>query len=284
MMPGIVSSSRVLDIALLNQAPGFLLLQKRATSFSLDLGGAFEVYPSRRTILRFDFGERLILFQDRKQRIASNSSFIQGEVTNSLQMSTGVSFRLGKMSSVEPQPQRETGKFEIGAQFATLHLIENATFELRSEPGFGGRFTYNFNKYFAADSEVDYFPRNPHVGGSQDGGKILEGLIGVKAGIRQRRVGAFVKARPGLLSFGRTAQDFSQLPTVPITRLTHFALDLGGVVEVYTPKRTFLRFDLGNTLVVVRETTVTRTDGTTAIAPGHAQNTMSMSTGFGFRF
>jgi hypothetical protein len=98
-------------------------------------------------------------------------------------------------------------------------------------------------------------------------------------------VGVFVKARPGFLSYEQTLADDSQLPAViPFTRVTHFALDLGGVVEVYTPKRTFLRFDVGNTLIFARERTVTLLDGTTTVAPGYTQNTMQLSTGFGFRF
>jgi hypothetical protein len=84
--------------------------------------------------------------------------------------------------------------------------------------------------------------------------RIGEGLFGVKAGIRSRYIGIFSKARPGFfyMSPGKLYID----PQVRLIRAPEeaqsqlrFAMDLGGIVEIYASKRSFVRIDLGDTMI-----------------------------------
>src|SRR5208282_1533049 len=154
-------------------------------------------------------------------------------------------------------------------------------------PGFGGRLTYNFNRWLAMDSSVNYFYKDPHVGDTQRGGTILQGSFGPKAGIRTRRFGVFAKVRPGFLSYGSVHDDF--FPPYPTTRRTDFALDLGTVLEYYPSRRTMLRFDLGHTAVFYGSAKVLAPQGPlfpngNFVDPGFRDKGMQFTTGFGWRF
>jgi hypothetical protein len=75
--------------------------------------------------------------------------------------------------------QEETPRFEIGAQFTTLTIKEVQGLQTidgilppgsRTEPGVGGRFTYNVNDYIAAEAEVNFFPMTTGSGMTPDSG------------------------------------------------------------------------------------------------------------------
>src|SRR3954468_24342339 len=102
----------------------------------------------------------------------------------------------------------ETQKFEIGAHFSSLSIDEGVT---RTEPGFGGRFTFNLTDNFALEAEGDFFPKDSQFGSFRSGGRAVEGLFGVKVGKRYKRFGIFGKARPGLISFSEGLVEF--IPT-----------------------------------------------------------------------
>ena len=194
----------------------------------------------------------------------------------------------------------ETKKFEVGAQFSSLSLDDGGG--TRTEPGFGGRFTYNLTDNFALEAEGNFFPlRNQfHALIFINGGQSVEGLFGVKIGKRYKRFGLFGKARPGFIRFsqGRTEFDITEPTTDPFSitgrtkPLTHFATDIGGVLEFYPSRRIVTRFDLGDTIIHYGEmgfTSVTGTpDGT--LVPLHVfsgSNTahnFQFSAGVGFRF
>jgi hypothetical protein len=150
--------------------------------------------------------------------------------------------------------QSETPHFEIGAQYTALRLSELDV----TDSGFGGRFTYNINDNFAVEAEGNFFPQNREFAG----GRKVQGLFGVKAGVRGERVGVFAKARPGFVRFSRFYRGATQRPVLdpvpfPLPRIvpilpeheTDFALDLGGLVELYPSRRTLLRFDIGDTII-----------------------------------
>src|SRR5712692_7127112 len=89
--------------------------------------------------------------------------------------------------------QSKTPKFEVGTQFS---LIRFSDLEI-TEPGFGGRFTYNINKHVAVEAEVNLFPRDRQDSNdASKGGHKAQALFGIKAGTRGRRVGLFGKIRP----------------------------------------------------------------------------------------
>jgi hypothetical protein len=201
-------------------------------------------------------------------------------------------------ASAPAQTQDELPKFEIGAQFSSLSI--NKRFETQTEPGFGGRFTANLTDNFAVEVEGNIFPRDERFGFSGSGGRAIQGLAGIKIGKRYQRFGIFAKARPGLISFSRgkteltlsnPSDPFSQL-NIRSERLTHFALDLGGVLEFYPSRRIFTRLDFGDTIIRYGQTTSnvlvsTPGGGLTSMpltAPADTRHNFQFSAGIGFRF
>jgi len=101
--------------------------------------------------------------------------------------------------------QTPVERIELGAQFTSFTLFPPATQGFQppnvTEPGFGGRFTYNLTKRIAIDSELNFFP-NKNVFQFLGEGRALQGQFGVKLGKRFKKFGVFAKARPGFLSVG----------------------------------------------------------------------------------
>lgn len=193
----------------------------------------------------------------------------------------------------------ETKKLEVGVHFSSLSLDEG--FETRTEPGFGGRLTYNLNDHVALEAEGNFFPRSDTLNAFRNGGRAAEGLFGLKAGRRFNRFGIFAKARPGFISFSQGRTDFSLTgdTTNPfsavearVSRLTHFAADVGGVLEIYHTRRIFTRFDAGDTIIRYGRTTINTfslTPGGTLVqtpftVPGDTVHNFQFSAGVGFRF
>jgi hypothetical protein len=181
-------------------------------------------------------------------------------------------------------------KFEVGAQFSVLQsAIQQGTFtgivcvttpcpsfvisnSREFQPGFGGRIGYNLTSNLEVEAEMNFFPGADSftVPEGFKGGNKIEGLFGVKAGKRFEKVGVFGKARPGFLHTSkgdiRPRKDVLCIAAITIfpppvgcfetISKSNFALDLGGVVEVYPTKRTIIRFDAGDTMVFLGERNV----------------------------
>jgi hypothetical protein len=142
----------------------------------------------------------------------------------------------------------EVPKFEVAAEFTTL---ERPGFgERRTEPGFGGRFTYNLNRVVSLEAAGYFFP---------------------KRCFQCQNDGIFGKARPGVASFSQGKVTIFDDPTIPgfpfrfeVERLTGFAADLGAVLEFYPTKRIVTRFDAGDTIIHLgpRQTEIISFDST----------------------
>jgi len=65
-----------------------LLTEKPATFFNMDIGGVFEYYPTKRTIIRFDMGDTIIRYNGQRPKDI-NPTFIR----HNLQGSIGFGFR-----------------------------------------------------------------------------------------------------------------------------------------------------------------------------------------------
>lgn len=153
---------------------------------------------------------------------------------------------------------QELPKFEVAAEFTTLER-DDITGQ-RTDPGFGGRFTYNLNRVFALEAAGYFFPKSCFQ--CRNNGRITEGLAGVKVGKRFETWGIFAKARPGVVSFGDGTFNVVDNPASPafpisfeLSRLTTFATDVGGVVEFYPSRRIVTRFDAGDTIMHFRRRT-----------------------------
>jgi len=190
-------------------------------------------------------------------------------------------------------PQDDLPMYEYGVDFTALTINQTQT-----HLGIGHRFTINLNRHVALESAAIFFSECSRCG--EVTGTISEGLFGVKAGQRFKKFGIFGKARPGFINYGRGYFELS--PTggtgpfpfsVEVHRQTNFAIDLGGVVEIYPSKRMLLRFDgsiLGDHFGSrnVQSFTVDSTTG--AIIPftyrsqPYTRGLTQFSAGVGFRF
>lgn len=178
-------------------------------------------------------------------------------------------------------------------------VITTTAGERRTEPGFGGRIGYSFNRYVTAEAEVNFFPRERELTDPDFmGGRKFQGLFGVKIGRRYERVGVFAKARPGFVNFsegdmrGRPDTVCIAIFPPPLSCFepsgrTDFAVDVGGVFELYPSAQTFVRFDAGDTILRTGAHGVpvlTPNRATVIFIPGETTHNFQGSVGFGFRF
>lgn len=196
----------------------------------------------------------------------------------------------------------EVPKFEVGAQFTSLTKPDN--FNSTTEVGFGGRFTFNLNRSVALEAVGNFFPHKCYFCGQgptgDNSGNITQALFGVKAGKRFEKWGIFGKARPGLVSFSDGASEYVPVAngtTFPFeflsNRATHFAMDLGAVLEFYPSKRIVTRFEGGDTMIRYgrRQTNFFGFDpatGNTTLIPftlrSETRHNFQFSAGVGWRF
>jgi Outer membrane protein beta-barrel domain len=128
-----------------------------------------------------------------------------------------------------------TPKVEATAVFTYLRLRDVG----EGPGGIGGRFTYNLKDYLALEAEATHFPENP----SGNFGETT-GFFGVKAGKRWfDKFGLFGKVKPGFIAF---KGDFSALRT---SKKGYFAMDVGGVIEIYPSRHTVVRLDYSDVII-----------------------------------
>lgn len=114
---------------------------------------------------------------------------------------------------------QEVPKVEVGGQYSLIRGGGD------TDNGFGGLFVYNFTDTLSFDSGLTFFP---------EGVNVTQVMFGGKAGKRSEKFGLFGKVRPGFLRAAGSSA---------------FAMDLGGVVEVYSSSKLGLRFDIGDTII-----------------------------------
>lgn len=120
---------------------------------------------------------------------------------------------------------------------------------IHTEPGFGGRFTFNLTESIAFEAEGNYYTREQFS--FPEGGQMFQGQFGGKFGKRFDSWGVFGKARPGFVGFSQVLQSpFGvQLPPFSFVRRLYPSIDVGGVVEGYMSPRLMARFDVGDTII-----------------------------------
>lgn len=197
--------------------------------------------------------------------------------------------------------QDPPSRIEVGIQFSSITYPGHdpfgspfSTARGSSEAGFGGRITFNLNKNIALEAEENYFPHENGYDESR-GGTLWQGNFGVKVGKRFGKFGVFAKARPGFASFSKalavvdTATAFDgngQVVTFPVfglKRQTHFAMDLGGVLEFYPSRRVLTRIDVGDTIIHNLSDSVVPT-GLTFQQVSRTAHNLQVTAGIGFRF
>ena len=204
---------------------------------------------------------------------------------------------LNGLARGQSAPQSQKSRIEVGAVFSVLGINDaNGLSDLfpRTEVGVGGRFTYNLNRHLALEAEVNLFPRDFRKFTTNfTGGRMTEGLFGLKAGIRKNRFGVFGKFRPGFESSGRAeiphflngdGPDRRNPFGFERIRATQFALDVGGVFELYPSPRTIIRFDAGDTIVRYPGVQFIHFPEGSVVLETVYSHKVQFSVGFGFRF
>jgi len=184
----------------------------------------------------------------------------------------------------ELQAQTLEHKVEVGLHYSSINLTP---LDSRRESGGGVRLSYNINDYLAVEAEgnIFEFAIGDHP---TDDVLAVQGLIGVKAGLRKRRVGVFAKVRPGVANFPmlKVNRRFCSLilPCEGSGRSgSRFALDTGAVLEFYPTKKIILRFDVGDTMIRFKDDSLFRSSGLVRINDGFSHN-FQWGVGVGFRF
>ena len=91
--------------------------------------------------------------------------------------------------------QSTKDKIEIGVQTTSLTLT-NPDFTAfdQTEAGIGGRFTFNFNRFVAAEAEINFFPQKATILIAD--GSAIQGQFGVKIGKRLKNSESLEKFVP----------------------------------------------------------------------------------------
>jgi len=176
--------------------------------------------------------------------------------------------------NAQAQGRSETPKVEVGAQYTLLRFRDLfVDGDGVTDSGVGGRVTFNLSDNIGIEGELNFFPQKrsnsltvfPLFVDSTR----TQGLFGVKTGLRSEKAGIFGKIRPGFVRFGDSG-------VVPGLGFTQFALDFGGVFELYPTRSVALRFDVGDTVI--------RFTNPNLVSSTFNSNNLQISTGIAFRF
>ena len=327
--PGFISADDVFavtpdTVTVVNGIPTFNFKVERTNFFTIDAGGVLEFYPSRRTVVRFEAGDTLIHHPDRFEVVFSSGLPVvqlarPAKFKHNFQFTAGVGFRLGDFpaesdSNTAVDTQERTRRFEVGAQYTSLSVESPSPVPqtpvifddlIHTEPGLGGRFTFNLTDNIALEAEGNFFTRDL-TGGFPTGlpnpsGHMFQGQFGAKVGKRFSKWGVFGKARPGFVGFTKVnelvgthvvnVQVGNQV--IPVTvgefrvaKQFYPSIDVGGVAEFYISPRWMARFDIGDTVIRYGEVAAQGFSLMNQIVrrPPETHHNLQVTSGIGFRF
>ena len=272
-------------VEILSSQGGSAYGQQPATYFVLNLGGGIEYYPSPRWALRADIeGDPYRV----PAYFAGGAQVLPGKINDTTRLGFGVAYRPGALVENEPETN-VPGKWEVGPLFSAMMIArEGATNNVLTEPGFGGYASYRFYGVLYLDSDLLYFPTRPNGAGSHDGGTILQGLVGLKGGIRRNHLGFFGKLRPGFNSYSQALTSITDTgqsaPVYGYGRSTTFVLDLGGILELYPSERSTLRMEVGDTHLFFGTRDLNVNGTIQPVGGGKLQHSIQFVLGYGWRF
>ncbi len=181
------------------------------------------------------------------------------------------------------QAQIDERKLEASLLYSSINL---GPFDSR-ESGAGVRLAYNINRYLSVEAEGALFE---FTIGDHPTDDLLAamGLVGVKAGVRNRHVGAFAKVRPGVANFPKLRVlrgfCFRELSCDGSGRGgNRLAVNAGAVLEVYPTERLIIRLDVGDTMIRFKDDRLSSFPSDVRIKNGFSHN-LQVSGAVGFRF
>jgi Outer membrane protein beta-barrel domain len=239
--------------AVLAYSPGAGLPRQQfgGTYFELNLGGGIEYYLWRRWVLRADIEGNPYRVARQTRTTPVGTASYPGSVEDTTRLSFGVAYRPGSRKENEAE-NPVSGTREFGPLVSTLITAPAGTDNgVATLYGLGAYATYRIWRVLYFDTDVLYFPQDTHGSSNLYGGPVLQGLFGVKGGIRRNHFGFFGKVRPGLQTYAQALEGITTQPSGSVQysygRSTNFILDLGGIVEFYPTERTTLRIEAGDT-------------------------------------
>jgi len=272
------------DVLYFNSSSTTGFAEQPETHFALNLGGGLEYYLNPRWVLRADIEGDPYRVPNTNVAFSGGSAFSVGKIDDTTRFSFGVAYRPGVLIESEKEAN-VPGKWEFGPLFSTMFIgREGPTDGVRTEPGFGGYASYRFYHVFYFDSDLLYFPRGSNSSGPHDGGEILQGLFGLKGGIRRNHFGIFGKVRPGFNSYSKALTAISQTGQQTFDRSTNFVLDLGGIVEFYPAEHGTLRLEAGDTHIYFNTRDVNFSGTIVPADGGKLQHSIEFIVGYGWRF
>lgn len=317
LRPGFLSVGDVFSVVpgplvIVNGFPTINTKIERETLFTLDMGGVLEFYPSKRLVVRIDGGDTVIRYPKKFDVLFGAQSLVFTErpakFEHNFQFTAGVGFRLGNfpaeddanVATASSSGQERVPRYELGAQFTSM-FVDDPTNDcgfctvrnpqlIHTEPGFGGRFTFNLTEKVALEAEGNYYTRrlnfifNP-------GGHMYQGQFGVKVGKRRENWGWFVKVRPGFVGFTRvfdllTDQFLPPFFNFRFVKKRYPSVDVGGVFEFYVSRHWIARFDVGDTIIRYGELRTPQFIQSMPVftRPAETRHNLQVTTGIGFRF
>ncbi len=277
------------DVLSYNSNPDGSVATKSPTYFELNLGGGLEYYISPSWVLRADISGNPYRVTNESYSGPGGTGFAVGKIEDTTRLSFGVAYRPGVLIDNESE-RAVSGNWEIGPLFSTVvSLREGLQNGVRTDLGLGGFASHHIFSVFYLDGDVLYFPANRAPGGAHDGGEILQGLVGVKGGIRRNHIGFFGKVRPGFNSYSQAVTSFTAAPpgqvnTYTFGRSTNFVLDLGGIVELYPTEHSTLRLEAGDTHIFYGANTVDINGIPTSFPGDGLKHSIQFIVGYGWRF
>jgi hypothetical protein len=275
------------DVLTYPRVAGLPVGQRGATYFELNLGGGLEYDVSPRWVLRADIEGNPYRVAPQTRSTPAGTVRYPGSVEDTTRLSIGVAYRPGTWKENEAE-SKVPGNWEWGPLFSTLITApagaENGVATLC---GFGAYATYRIWRVLYFDTDVLYFPEDTHGTSNLYGGPVLQGLFGVKGGIRRNYFGFFGKVRPGFQTYAQTLESITTQPSGPAdysyARSTNFVLDLGGIVEFYPTEQSTLRIEAGDSHIFFPPHKVTVNGSALGYDLG-MHHTIQFVFGYGWRF
>jgi hypothetical protein len=276
------------DVLRYSTNPNATYQTKSPTYFELNLGGGIEYYVSPRWVLRADISGNPYRVTNENYTNASGSGLAIGKIEDTTRLSFGVAYRPGTLRDTERE-ENVSGNREFGPLFSTMVSVREGSLNgVRTDLGLGGFASYRIYGVFYLDSGILFFPASRAPGGPHDGGEMLQGLFGVKGGIRRNHYGFFGKVRPGFNSYSQavtsTSDKNSGATSFTYGRSTNVVLDLGGIVEFYPGERSTLRLEAGDTHIFYGHRSVDVNGVATSYPGGGLKHSIEFIVGYGWRF
>jgi hypothetical protein len=145
------------------------------------------------------------------------------------------------------QAQDRRADVSLQVSVRSLHEFDE------TEAGFGGRLSYRFSRWLAADGEVNFFPAD--VGSPAFSGSRLEGLAGVRVGPHLGSTGVYLALRGGAVRFSEAPAPFPCIAIFPpplvcaIGGDTVPTVQLTGGFEAFPGDRWVVRVEAGDQLL-----------------------------------